>query len=85
MNIAEHTINFIKEAKRRNYRQNTIDNYVSCIKIFFAQSIKDHPKNLFIQWSNRITVYCKLTKVAYGLIIAKLQPIIAAVPNTTIA
>jgi len=46
MNISEHTGNFIQEMKRRNYSQNTIDNYSSCIKYFFAQSAKDHPKNI---------------------------------------
>lgn len=46
MNIAEHTNNFIQEMKRRNYSQNTIDNYASCINVFFCQSKKDHPKNI---------------------------------------
>lgn len=46
MNIFEHTDNFIQEMKRRNYSQNTINNYSSCIKYFFGQSIKTHPKNI---------------------------------------
>lgn len=46
MNISEHISNFIQEMKRRNYSQNTIDNYASCIKVFFEQSKKDHPKNI---------------------------------------
>lgn len=46
MNISEHTDNFIQEMKRRNYSQNTIENYVSCIKYFFTQSTKDHPRNI---------------------------------------
>lgn len=46
MNISEHTNNFIQEMKRRNYAQNTIDNYASCIKVFFEKSKKDHPKNI---------------------------------------
>lgn len=46
MNISEHTARFIQEMKRRNYCQNTIDNYASCIKVFFEQSSKDHPKNI---------------------------------------
>lgn len=46
MYIAEHTNKFIQEMKRRNYSQNTIDNYSSCIKYFFSQSKKDHPKNI---------------------------------------
>lgn len=46
MNISEHTDNFIQEMKRRNYSQNTIDSYTNCIKYFFSQSTKDHPKNI---------------------------------------
>lgn len=46
MNISEHTDKFIQEMKRRNYSQNTIDNYASCVKYFFGQSTKDHPKNI---------------------------------------
>src|SRR6185312_4293689 len=46
MNISEHTVRFIQEMKRRNYSGNTIDNYVSCLNVFFSQSAKDHPKNI---------------------------------------
>jgi len=46
MNSSEHTDNFIQEMKRRNFSKNTIDNYSSCIKYFFGQSKKDHPKNI---------------------------------------
>lgn len=46
MNISEHTYNFIQEMKRRNFSKNTIDNYSSCVKYFFSQSTKDHPKNI---------------------------------------
>jgi len=46
MNISEHIGNFIQEMKRRNYSNNTIENYVSCLKIFFEKSTKDHPKNI---------------------------------------
>lgn len=46
MNISEHTNNFIQEMKRRNYAQNTIDNYTGCLIFFFGKSIKDHPKNI---------------------------------------
>ncbi len=46
MNISEHIGNFIQEMKRRNYSQNTIDNYANCINIFFLQCKKDHPKNV---------------------------------------
>lgn len=46
MNISEHTDSFIQEMYRRNYSKNTVDNYASCIKHFFSQSTKDHPKNI---------------------------------------
>lgn len=46
MNISEHMQHFIQEMKRRNYSQNTVDNYASCIKVFFEKSNKDHPKNI---------------------------------------
>ena len=46
MNISEHTGQFIQEMKRRNYSQNTINNYVACLKYFFDQVPKDHPKNI---------------------------------------
>jgi len=48
MNISEHTDNFIQEAKRRNYSENTINNYVSCLNKFFGQTTQDHPKNINI-------------------------------------
>lgn len=46
MNISEHISNFIQEAKRRGYGENTIKNYVSNLKSFFAWTTKDHPKNI---------------------------------------
>lgn len=46
MNISEHTDTFIQEMNRRNYSKNTVENYASCIKYFFYQSEKDHPKNI---------------------------------------
>lgn len=46
MNVSEHIGNFIQEMKRRNYSQNTIDNYANCVKVFFENSKKDHPKNI---------------------------------------
>lgn len=46
MNISEHNGKFIQEMKRRNYSDNTIDNYASCINHFFSKSPKDHPKNI---------------------------------------
>ncbi len=46
MNISEHVANFIQEMKRRNYAKNTIDNYVSCLQIFFSKMNMDHPKNI---------------------------------------
>lgn len=46
MNISEHTARFIQEMNRRNYSKNTIDNYVSCLNVFFSAVKKDHPKNI---------------------------------------
>lgn len=46
MNISEHTANFIQEMRRRNYSKNTIENYASCVSVFFTWSNKDHPKNI---------------------------------------
>lgn len=46
MNISEHINNFIQEMSRRNYSKNTIDNYVSCLNLFFSSSKRDHPKNI---------------------------------------
>lgn len=46
MNISEHTQFFIQEMKRRNYSEQTIENYASCVSKFFIQSDKDHPKNI---------------------------------------
>lgn len=46
MNISEHIGNFIQEMTRRNYAKNTIENYASCLNVFFGKSNKDHPKNI---------------------------------------
>ena len=46
MNISEHTTRFIQEMTRRNYSKNTINNYVSCLNMFFSKVNKDHPKNI---------------------------------------
>jgi integrase/recombinase XerD len=60
MNISEHTQSFIQEMTRRNYRPNTIDNYSSCIKVFFEKSTKDHPKNINEQdIKDFLVTFCK--------------------------
>ncbi len=46
MNISEHIRFFEQEMKRRNFADNSIEIYSSCLKKFFGQSIKDHPKNI---------------------------------------
>ena len=46
MNISEHINHFEHEMKRRNYSSQTIEIYTSCLKVFFGQSKKDHPKNI---------------------------------------
>lgn len=38
MNISEHITFFEQEMKRRNFKQQTIENYSSCLKKFFGQS-----------------------------------------------
>ncbi len=46
MNISEHIGFFEQEMTRRNYSHQTIQNYSGCLKKFFIQSKKDHPKNI---------------------------------------
>ena len=46
MNISEHVDKFKQEMKRRNYADNSIENYASNICKFFSWSKKDHPKNI---------------------------------------
>ena len=46
MNVSEHVAYFEQEMKRRNFGTQTIENYSSCLKKFFGQSTKDHPKNI---------------------------------------
>jgi len=46
MNVSEHISYFEQEMKRRNFGIQTIENYSSCLKKFFGQSTKDHPKNI---------------------------------------
>ena len=46
MNISEHITFFEQEMKRRNFGRQTVENYSSCLKKFFGQSTKDHPKNI---------------------------------------
>ncbi len=46
MNIADHVLLFEQEMDRRKFSIQTIQNYSSCLKKFFGQSIKDHPKNI---------------------------------------
>lgn len=46
MNISKHTEDFVKEMRRRNYGAQTIENYSSCIRKFFAESPKEHPVHI---------------------------------------
>lgn len=46
MNISEHVDNFIQEMKRLGLSNNMIKSYSNCVKIFFENSKKDHPKNI---------------------------------------
>lgn len=46
MKTSEHKQTFIQEMERRGYRQNSIQNYSSCIDVFLSTIKKDHPKNI---------------------------------------
>lgn len=46
MNISEHIHYFEQEMRRRNFSGHTVDIYASCLRKFFGQSVKDHPKNI---------------------------------------
>ena len=46
MKTSEHKQTFIQEMKRRGYRENSIQNYSSCIDVFLSKINKDHPKNI---------------------------------------
>lgn len=46
MDMTAHIASFEQEMKRRNYGIQTIENYSSCLKKFFGQCTKDHPKNI---------------------------------------
>lgn len=46
MRTSEHKQTFIQEMKRRGYRENSINNYSSCIDVFLSTIKKDHPKNI---------------------------------------
>lgn len=46
MNISAHIDTFKQEMFRRNYSKNTVENYISCLNLFFSQSKTDHPKNI---------------------------------------
>lgn len=46
MKTSEHKQAFIQEMKRRGYRENSIQNYSSCIDVFLSTIKKDHPKNI---------------------------------------
>jgi integrase/recombinase XerD len=46
MDISAHVAFFEQEMKRRNYGSQTIENYSSCLRKFFSDSSKDHPKNI---------------------------------------
>jgi len=46
MKTSEHKQTFIQEMKRRGYRENSINNYSSCIDVFLSTVKKDHPKNI---------------------------------------
>lgn len=47
MNFPKHEATFIKEMERRNYSEDTISNYVSCLRMFFRHfAAKEHPLHI---------------------------------------
>lgn len=46
MNIPKHLEYFVKEMTRRNYSQETIKNYQSCLALFLSKQIKEHPLHI---------------------------------------
>lgn len=47
MNFSKHEQEFIKEMSRRNFSKETIKNYVSCLRMFFAHfKSKEHPLHI---------------------------------------
>jgi integrase/recombinase XerD len=46
MKIVEHADKFVQEALRRGMAKNTVNQYASCIKSFFAWGNFSHPKNV---------------------------------------
>lgn len=47
MNFSKHETSFINEMRRRNYSQQTVKNYVSCLRMFFAFfEEKEHPTHI---------------------------------------
>ena len=58
MKTSEHKQTFIQEMKRRGYRQNSIQNYSSCIDVFLSTIKKDHPKNINEQDIKNFLIGC---------------------------
>jgi len=47
MNFSKHEVSFINEMTRRNYSQETVKNYVSCLRMFFNYfKEKEHPTHI---------------------------------------
>lgn len=43
MNIPKYTDEYVKELKRRNFSENSIKSYVSCLALFLSKMTKEHP------------------------------------------
>lgn len=77
MDISAHIHTFEQEMKRRNFGTQTIENYSSCLKKFFGQSAKDHPKNIHEQDIKEFlgTFTCPNTQRSYHSAIKKFYEI----------
>jgi integrase/recombinase XerD len=60
MNIPKYNDIFIKEMKRRNFSQQTIDNYSCCLCKFLSQMTKEHP--IHINESDIKEYLCKFSE-----------------------
>lgn len=43
MNIPKYTDEYVKELRRRNFSENSIKNYASCLALFLSKMTKEHP------------------------------------------
>lgn len=46
MNIPKYIEQYVKELRRRNYSENSIKNYASCLALFLSKMKKEHPVHI---------------------------------------